>query len=727
MAADGTSRMRARPRSGGANARPRRWLDASSFAPLWLPPSLRHPAVGYLMAVLSQGAATGLILLLDQVFPRFAFPSALGLLVIVLVALSWGAGPGIVSTVVSAMLINVLVLPPRATLSLATAGEIVSTLFFLVAGVLISVVASQTERARRRAQELAGQREAIFEAMADGLFVFGPGGRIEQMNETARRLFGLDAPSSTYDAPLVDRGYRAAVRAADGTQISQDQLPLFRVLNGETLQGANAVDLIIEAPGRTAWELNMTGAPVRDVAGRVHSAVCVVRDVTEQRLSEHRTQEALDALLAMAEALVLASGDAGDAEEMPDVRRVGRRLAELTRSVLACQNVALIALEPVSETLVPVAIAGFAPRDEPRWWSQWEPGLRLADRLGEEHIVRLRADEVLVLDRTRPPFSSETALGRRFVLMAPLRVGNTLTGVLSLAYGDAEHTFTAAEMALAKAAGRLAALVIERERLQFEREEARGNELALRESNRRMDEFLGVASHELRTPLTSILGSVQLAERRLRRAMEAEQPPEDWRTQLEVIRDLQVRAVRQTKRIDRLVSDLLDVSRIRANRLELAPEPCDLAAIVREAVEEQRRLNPERGIELQSPGDMTVPVVADADRIGQVVTNYLTNALKYSPEAQPVEVDLRVEEGEACLSVRDHGPGLSAAEQAHIWERFYRVPGVEPQSGSGVGLGLGLHISRTIVELHHGRVGVESVPGDGATFWFALPLAPNVS
>jgi signal transduction histidine kinase len=118
-----------------------------------------------------------------------------------------------------------------------------------------------------------------------------------------------------------------------------------------------------------------------------------------------------------------------------------------------------------------------------------------------------------------------------------------------------------------------------------------------------------------------------------------------------------------------------------------------------------------------------VPVVADAQRIGQVVTNYLTNALKYSPADRPIEVGLEVDAQQARVWVRDEGPGLPPEDQKHIWDRFYQAEGVAVQSGSGVGLGLGLHISRTIIGQHYGQVGVQSAPGHGSTFWFTLPLA----
>src|SRR5262249_27584841 len=158
-------------------------------------------------------------------------------------------------------------------------------------------------------------------------------------------------------------------------------------------------------------------------------------------------------------------------------------------------------------------------------------------------------------------------------------------------------------------------------------------------------------------------------------------------------------------------------------KLELLPAPNDLIAIVREAVEEQRQVQPERSIAL----DMLMPddslqVEVDAERIGQVVTNYLTNALKYSEESRPVTVSIRNEGHSARVAVRDEGPGLPPEECERVWELYHRAGGVEIRSGSGVGLGLGLHISKSIVERHGGTVGVESEVGTGSTFWLSLHL-----
>jgi PAS domain S-box-containing protein len=266
--------------------------------------------------------------------------------------------------------------------------------------------------------------------------------------------------------------------------------------------------------------------------------------------------------------------------------------------------------------------------------------------------------------------------------------------------------------------------ITEREHMQREQEEARANELALREANRRMDEFLGIVSHELRTPLTTIKGNIQLARLRLRTSLREMPGNKDvLRSMLEEVQMMLERAERQTNVQNRMVSDLLDISRLQADKLELRLVPCDLATIVFETVEDQRSTIRKRVIDLVMPKGETAPIIADPERIGQVISNYLSNALKYSQEGRPVVVHLKKEENMVRVAVTDEGPGLTPTEQEHVWNRFYQVEGIKRQRGSSVGLGLGLHICRAIIEEHQGEVGVESTKGEGSTFWFTLPLA----
>ncbi len=262
-------------------------------------------------------------------------------------------------------------------------------------------------------------------------------------------------------------------------------------------------------------------------------------------------------------------------------------------------------------------------------------------------------------------------------------------------------------------------------RLERERAAAQANELALRETARRMDEFLGIAAHEMRTPLTAIKSTVQLLARREQRAGRNPDSGEESVAVLDSQGQLIARVAQQVRRLVRLVDDLVDVSRIREGKLELRLAACDLVAVVCEMSHEQQQLHADRTVSVQvPPATQAVSVVADADRIGQVVTNYLTNALKYAPADRPITVRLEVTSGTmARVSVQDEGPGIPANEQAHVWELFYQGPSREGDRDSRVGVGLGLHISRTIVERHGGQVGVASEAGQGSTFWFTLPLA----
>lgn len=268
---------------------------------------------------------------------------------------------------------------------------------------------------------------------------------------------------------------------------------------------------------------------------------------------------------------------------------------------------------------------------------------------------------------------------------------------------------------------------------------------ALRVSGRRKDEFLGIAGHELRTPLTSLAANVQLARRTLRppnasaakdlsatvAGTSAEHDdeqgahaPSGRRLSAAGLTRLQHQLEsmdRQVGRLARLVSDLLDAARIQSGMLELRLEVCDLIGIVTEAVEAQRATWPSRQISLDTAGQLRLILIADADRVGQVVTNYLVNALKYSAADQPVELRASLSPGAVRVEVSDHGPGLAPEELKRVFDHYYRASGVEQQRDVGGGLGLGLHISKTIVERHGGAVGVQSALGAGSVFWFTLP------
>lgn len=573
--------------------------------------------------------------------------------------------------------------------------------------------------AEARASELA----ATFAAMTDGVLVVDRQGRQVRSNQAFRLLLGLDPSPDADEIPPQDSSSLLDIRDTQGQPVPPERLPTARILRDEVLQGPTAMDLTMRTLDGRIVEANVTGAPVRTTEEGIVGAVAVYREITERRKLERRTRDALQALLAMAEALV-GVGDAGGASTTADTNAAIRRLAALARSVLGCERMSFVALEADTDQIKPILRVGWPVEVEQQWNAQG--GLfRLQDFVSETLIGQLRAGEVVVNDssNTAPPGWPVPGVGN--VLLAPLRTGTHLIGLFALDYGARPHQYTLDERSMAGAVAQLSAAVIERERLVREREAAQTAELASREATRRMELFMAIAGHEFRTPLTVIKGYLQLADQYLGSRLPEGELAAPLARSLQLAREALAQAQAGAQRMTGLLDDLLQVSRAQAGKLSMRPGPCDLINIVSNTVDEQRRMNPRRRIRLHLPRAGRAPVLADPDRIGQVVTNFLTNADKYSPQDQPVDVRIRVVTHTVRVSIRDQGQGLSPTDQEAIWERFYQAPGVQRQFGSDPGLGLGLYVCRTIVEQHEGRVGVASVVGEGSTFWFTLPLSPN--
>jgi signal transduction histidine kinase len=173
----------------------------------------------------------------------------------------------------------------------------------------------------------------------------------------------------------------------------------------------------------------------------------------------------------------------------------------------------------------------------------------------------------------------------------------------------------------------------------------------------------------------------------------------------------------------RMIEDIIDDARIQTNQLEVHLQRCDLLALLKTAIARQQRLVPERRIVLEGlPKEQSVPIMADAARITQVFTIYLANALTSSPTEEPVTVQVMVKDLVARVSVHNEGVGIPLEEQQHVWERAYRAKGSTVQQELDLSLGLGLYLCRALIERHAGLVGLQSTPGQGATFWFTLPM-----
>lgn len=518
----------------------------------------------------------------------------------------------------------------------------------------------------------------------------------------------------------------------------------FQQCINENVHGKNIEKRYICKDGLLIW-VSVTPSLVKKATGEPDYLILVVQDISERKRAEEeharlegRTQEVLNALLAIAESLVAVPDS--EREERPYVAEgrgyvstatseIGHRLVDLIGSVLGCDRAIIVAVEPATDLMHPVAAFGNRPAYQAHLMSSLQ-GVKFNEYFSIAQTERLRSGEMLFFDSFVPVGRSQSDGEVCKMVVAPMRISDTLVGILVLEKSDREYPQN--EIALILATARLAALALEREHLLQERAVAQANAIALREANRRTDEFLSIASHELKNPLAAIKGNVQLAGRRLQSALR--RWPSDAADEAEnadlsdlvhlfrgTLEALGI-ADRQVSRLNRLVGDLLDISRIQVGKMEMHFESADLQAIMREAVESQRMAMPERLIHLIEPAVETLPILADAGRIEQVMVNYLTNAARYSPQGRPIEVSISVHDREARIAVRDEGPGLSSDQQQLIWERFHQVKESGQPLGTTSGLGLGLYISRMIIERHHGRYGVESTPGCGSLFWFSLPL-----
>jgi signal transduction histidine kinase len=219
------------------------------------------------------------------------------------------------------------------------------------------------------------------------------------------------------------------------------------------------------------------------------------------------------------------------------------------------------------------------------------------------------------------------------------------------------------------------------------------------------DAFLSLASHEVRTPITSFKGVLQLLLKHLAK------PP----LNTETLRDYAERALRQSQRLEGLVNDLVEVSRLQQGKYTLHPEAVTLQRLVAQAVEVAQVTTTRHTIQVELTSEPLV-VLGDAGRLEQVLLNLLTNAIRYVPAGERIVVRLERVGHEARLQVHDTGPGIGASDLAQLFTRFYQG------AQSGQGLGLGLYITRELVTAHGGRITVESVEGQGTTFTIALPL-----
>ncbi|MDP2954539.1 MAG: ATP-binding protein, partial [Chloroflexota bacterium] len=284
----------------------------------------------------------------------------------------------------------------------------------------------------------------------------------------------------------------------------------------------------------------------------------------------------------------------------------------------------------------------------------------------------------------------------------PLRHNESVLGSLVLVSLTKPNAFSPGEVAVIVAFASHVAAILEKARLLKEAGEVR----ALKEAERLKSDFLSNISHELQTPLASLKASLEFLS------------PTSGGEAGEIQGKLMENAQRNAERLHKLVTDLIDLTRIQNLQLGLNLEPLDLREVVQRAGESFTPLvaQKEQTLDIKVP-PRPVVVVGDERRLEQALNNLLMNAHQYTPQSGHITVTLVQENDQAVVSVTDTGQGISAEDKGHLFQRFHR--GSAGRAPSGVGLGLA--IAKGLVELHRGKIWVESELGKGSTFSFSIP------
>ena len=601
-----------------------------------------------------------------------------------------------------------------------------------LAGSLAQHAAVALERARLLAVERrrAAELEATFQTVEEAMALYDRAGRPVRINQAMARLLGTPNEQALGLSPE-ERAHRLHATGLDGTPIPADQLPIPRALRGETVrallrlqpagEGGEAIDC--EAIATPLRQRQLADGDVGD-----GGAVLVLRNIGPELRRRHE----LEALIA--------AGRQVSAEIDPSA--VLRAIAAAATETVQAGGAAVAVVEEVAE---PDGQSGsrlvYRESYHDHTWQlvgqerrPWEGLAGRALATGQVQVANPPAS-------APPPVAAPAAGGEpaaasadgaarqealidipapdraRAVIAVPIRSRGQVLAVVVLLGKPEGRPFDDEDARVLRAFAEQAATALENARLYAGERRARQE---LEQAQEQGQAFLSLVAHELKTPLTNIQGYAQLVDRFTRRP--PAKPAEGTRgpavDPTERVLNAAQKIVDNTRRLQTLVEDLQEAFRLGSGRFPMRRERMDLGVLARQVVEEQQAVAERHQLSVSVPAQ---PVEGewDADRLRQMLTNLVSNAVKYSPEGGPVKVALRRRKGQAVLTVADQGLGVPREAMDALFQPYSRLH----RSRSIKGTGLGLYIVKGIVEAHGGRVAAASAGENaGATFTVTLPL-----
>jgi PAS domain S-box-containing protein len=548
-----------------------------------------------------------------------------------------------------------------------------------LAEIELRIAARETETARHEWQTLlASSGESIYGMDAQGKCTY--------INEAALAFFGYSA------SECLGRDLHAVVhdRYEDGRPYPAEECPIYRTLH--TGEPARQIEEVFWHKDGHPLPALYSASPLIE-HGLVRAVIVTIVDIGERKRAEEwqrflatssaRLNLSLDYATTLREITALLVPRIADWCAIDLVSEDG----QVTRTAFAHAD-------PQREPLLREMTAHYPP-------AAAEPSPILRTLRSGRRILQatITPAELAALTHDAAHLRLAEAIGMTSMLLVPLQAHGHTFGVLSLVRGTSPP-YTAEESVRVEDFAQRCAVALDNARLYQQAQEA----VLLR------DQFVAIASHELRTPVTSIRGYAQLIERQIAR--------ENFDAERITRQTTQI--ITQATRLTTLIGDLLDASRIQQGRLDLHLTRCDLTALARETFGAFKTA-PERTSSHTLILDADEGVVGhwDRGRLDQVLTNLLSNALKYSPAGGEVRLHIGKSGDQAVVTVSDQGIGISQEEQKNLFQPFSRGGAAHGRIG---GTGLGLYIVRQIVEGHGGTIAVESAPGQGSTFTLTLPL-----
>ena len=562
---------------------------------------------------------------------------------------------------------------------------------------------------RKRAEEDSLRLAAIVRSADEVIVGKDLNGIVTSWNPAAERLFGFTAQET------IGRSIRIIVPA--DRQAEEDEV-LSRLRRGETIEPFETVRVRKDG---TPIDVAVTVSPIKDAAGRIVGASKIARDIGGRLRGEAErarllaAEQAARARAELAErrATLLSEASAALSSSLDAVtalRSVSRLvvptfadwcIVDLMTRENALERVVVVAADPDAGALL-AELQRYVPD-----WASSQPAAQALRARKTLVIPEITEDTLVSTTRDERHLALMRQLRPRSAVTVPMTARQRIVGVITLVRTTPGHPYDAGDVAMAEELARRAALAVDNAALYTDAEQARTQ---AEEANRAKDQFLAMLGHELRNPL----GAISVASSVLG---QAPTPEQDSRA-----RDV---IIRQTEHLTRLVDDLLDVTRGALGKIELVRTEMDMAEVVRRCI-----------ATLDGGGKLDHHVVtvdaepawvaADAARIEQIVTNLLSNSLKFTPRGGAIRVTVRRERDEAVLRVADDGAGISAELLPFVFDLFVQGDrGLDRRSG---GLGVGLTLVRRLVELHGGRVeAVSAGHGRGSEFTVRLPLVAEAA